>query len=67
MSRTTTSNRLPSLSARQLAAVDAAGTDGRRYAHKIIGNHQRGLRVDPAELLFARQILDYWASLREAH
>lgn len=67
MSRTATMYRLPSLTARQLAAIDAAGTDGRRYAHKIIGNYERGFRVDPAELQYARQILAYWASLREAH
>lgn len=66
MSRATSSHRLPPLTARQLAAVDAAGADGRRWAHKIIGNRERGLRVDPAELLYARQILAYWASLQEA-
>lgn len=66
MSRTTASRLLPPLTARQQAAVDTAGTDGRRYAHKIIGNHERGIRVDPAELLYARQILAYWASLQEA-
>lgn len=65
MSRSQTPNRLPPLTARQLAAVDTAGTDGRRYAYKIIGNHDRGARVSPAELLYARQILAYWAGLKE--
>ena len=61
-----TSTHLPPLTARQMAAVDTAGTDGRRYAHMVIGNHERGLRVDPAELLYARQILAYWDNLQEA-
>ena len=61
-----TSLHLPPLTARQLAAVDTAGADGRRYAHNIISNHERGLRVDPAELLYARQILAYWDALQEA-
>ncbi|MEO0003517.1 MAG: hypothetical protein RLZZ22_1209, partial [Pseudomonadota bacterium] len=50
----------------QLAAVDTAGADGRRYAHNIIGNHEHGHHVDPAELLYARQILAYWDNLQEA-
>lgn len=58
---------LPPLTPRQLAAVDTAGADGRRYAHKILGNHEYGYRVDPAKLLYARQILAYWDSMREAH
>ncbi len=66
MSRAATALHLPLLTARQLSAVDTAGADGRRYAHMVIGNHERGLRVDPAELLYARQILAYWDAPREA-
>lgn len=62
---TTTAKPLPPLTARQLAAVDTAGADGRRYAHNIIGNHEHGHRVDPAELLYARQILAYWGNLQQ--
>jgi hypothetical protein len=65
MSNAANPHPLPPLTPRQLAAVDTAGTDGRRYAHKIIGNHERGHRVDPAELLYARQILAYWADRKE--
>lgn len=62
---TRTPSTLPPLTARQLAAVDTAGADGRRYAHNIIRNHEQGYRVDPAELLYARQILAYWDNLKE--
>lgn len=65
MSHATISHRLPPLTARQLAAVEAAGADGRRWAHRIIGNHEHGLRVDRAQLLYARQILAFWDNLKE--
>ncbi len=63
---TATTKPLPPLTPRQIAAVDTAGTDGRRYAHNIIRNHEEGRRVDPAELLYARQIIAYWRNLWRA-
>jgi len=63
---TATAKPLPPMTARQVAAVDTAGCDwGQHYALQIIGDHERGHRVDPAELLYARQILAYWGRPRE--
>lgn len=63
---TATTKPLPPLTERQIFAVHRTGADGRRWAHRIIGNREDGHRVDPAELLYARQILAYWRNLREA-
>lgn len=62
---TATKKPLPPLTARQIAAVDTAGADGRRYAHTLIDSHEQGDHVDPVELLYARQILAYWGKPRE--
>ena len=62
---TATKKPLPPLTARQIAAVDTAGADGRRYAHTLIDSHEQGEYVDPAELLYARQIQVYLDSIEE--
>lgn len=64
---TATTKTLPPLTPRQIAAVDTAGADGRRYAHNLIKSSRHpGGRVDPAELIYARQILAYWRNLWRA-
>lgn len=64
---TATTRPLPPLTPRQVAAVDTVGADGRRYAHNLIRSSQRPRgRVNPAELIYARQILSYWRELWRA-
>lgn len=60
-----TTPHLPPLTARQRAAVDASGAYAHHYASVLIDSHEQGDHVDPAELLYARQIQAYLDSIEE--